>query len=69
MADSILSEHIRAVGDTLAPEHGPETPGEAVARLLAHYESLGADERYAFVAALVGEVVAGRALDRARGRS
>ena len=39
---------------------GPETPTEAVNRLLGFYQRLDEDERFAFVATLIGEVVTER---------
>ena len=55
---SNLQSHIKELGKTLAPAYGPETPSEAVNRLLAYYEKLGDAEKPAFVATLIGEVVA-----------
>ena len=66
MPDPTLIAHIREVAETFAPERGPETPTEAVDRLLEYYRELEKDEQYGFVVALVAEVVAGRSLDRAR---
>ena len=57
---SDLSRHIREVGITRAPEYGPETPSEAVNRLLRFYQRLDEVERFAFVATLVGELVTER---------
>lgn len=54
---SDLQSHTREVGKTLAPEYGPETPSDAVDRLLECYQKLDEAERYGFVAALIGELV------------
>ena len=54
---SILSPHIAEVGKTLSPLYGPETPTEAVNRLLGFYQRLPEGERFAFVATLIGELV------------
>ncbi len=35
-----LSPHLRELSKTLAPEYGPETPSEAVSRLLEYYQRL-----------------------------
>ena len=53
-----LQSHIKELGKTLAPAYGPETPGEAVDRLLEYYAKLSDSDKPAFVAALIGEVVA-----------
>ena len=56
-----LSPHIiKEIGKTLHPAYGPETPTEAVNRLLGFYQRLPEAERFAFVAALIGEVVTER---------
>lgn len=52
-----LKPHIREIGKTLTPERGPETPAEAVERLLAYYQNLEPAEQTAFVAALMTEAV------------
>ena len=54
---SDLSHHIKEIGKTLTPEHGPESPGGAVDRLLEYYMKLDWHDRTAFVAALIGELV------------
>ena len=53
-----LQSHIKELGKTLAPAYGPETPSEAVDRLLKYYAKLSESDKPAFVAALIGEVVA-----------
>ena len=63
---SNLSPHIKEIGQTLAPAYGPETPSEAVNRLLGFYHRLDEAERFAFVAALIGEVVTERTQARQR---
>ena len=55
---SNLQSHIKELGKTLAPAYGPETPSEAVNRLLEYYAKLSDSDKPAFVAALIGEVVA-----------
>ena len=60
---------VDAVGRTLDPARGPETPAEAVDRLSRFYRRLPADDRDAFAAVLIGEVVALRAAGRAAERS
>ena len=52
-----LQSHIKELGKTLAPAYGPETPSEAVNRLLEYYAKLSDADKPAFVAALIGEVV------------
>ena len=54
---SDLSRHIKEIGETLAPEYGPESSSDAVDRLLEYYLKLDWDGRTAFVAALIGELV------------
>ncbi len=61
-----LHSHIEEIANTLAPEHGPESPSEAVSRLLKYYERLGRDEQFPFVAVLLYELVALRASNRAQ---
>ena len=56
-----LSLHIEELSKTLNPIYGPETPSEAVNRLLGFYQRLDKAERFAFVATLIGEVVTARA--------
>ncbi len=51
---------LKAVSQTLDPAYGPETPSEAVNRLLGFYQRLDEAERFAFVATLIGEVVTER---------
>ena len=53
--------HVREIAKTLAPTTGPETPADAVVRLMRYYERLDCVERYAFVSVLVADYVAGRA--------
>ena len=55
-----LSLHIEELSKTLNPIYGPETPSEAVNRLLGFYQRLDKAERFAFVATLIGEVVTER---------
>ena len=57
---SNLSPHIKELSKTLNPLYGPETPSEAVNRLLGFYQRLDEAERFAFVATLIGEVVTER---------
>ena len=52
-----LSPHIKEIGKTLAPVYGPESPSDAVDRLLEYYYRLSEADRDAFVAALIGELV------------
>ena len=59
-----LQSHIKELGKTLAPAYGPETPSEAVDRLLEYYAKLNDADKPAFVAALIGEVVASIKLRR-----
>lgn len=59
---SDLEPHIKEIGKTLTPERGPETPGEAVERLLAYYLNLEPAEQPAFVAALITEAVSLKAM-------
>ena len=54
---SDLSRHIKEIGETLAPEYGPESSSDAVDRLLEYYLKLDRDGRTTFVAALIGELV------------
>ena len=54
---SNLKPHIKEIGKTLTPERGPETPGDAVERLLTYYLNLERAEQLAFVAALMTEAV------------
>ena len=54
---SDLSSHTREIGKTLAPAYGPETPGEAVARLLEYYQRLDGADRHAFVCVLISELL------------
>ena len=54
---SDLSPHIKEIGKTLAPVYGPESPSDAVDRLLEYYYRLSEADKYAFVAALIGELV------------
>ena len=65
---SDLSSHIKEIGKTLAAEYGPETPSEAVDRLLRYYQKLDEADKYAFVAALIGELMTLKAMhDRPTG--
>ena len=57
---SNLSPHIKELSKTLNPLYGPETPSEAVNRLLGFYQRLPEGERFAFVATLIGDVVTER---------
>ena len=52
-----LQSHTREIGKTLAPVYGPESPSDAVDRLLEYYYELSEADKYAFVAALIGELV------------
>ncbi len=61
-----LHSHIEEIAETLAPEHGPESPSEAVKRLLDYYERLDHPDRYGFVAVLLYEMVVLRVRDRAQ---
>ena len=54
---SDLSRHIKEIGETLAPEYGPESSIDAVDRLLEYYLKLDWDGQTAFVAVLIGELV------------
>ena len=54
---SILQDHIKEIGKTLAPEYGLESPNEAVNRLFEYYQKLTEEAQIAFVGALIGEVV------------
>ena len=55
---SDLSPHIKEIGKTLAPVYGPESPSDAVDRLLEYYYRLSEADKDAFVAALIGELEA-----------
>ena len=57
---------LKELGKTLDPARGPETPTEAVDRLLGFYQRLPDGERFAFVAAFIGEVVTERTRARQR---
>ena len=48
---------LRKSAKTLAPVYGPESPSDAVDRLLEYYYELSEADKYAFVAALIGELV------------
>ena len=50
-------EHVRAVGITLIPERGPESPSDAISRLFGYYRRLGPNDRTEFVAVLIHEFV------------
>ena len=52
-----LQSHTREIGKTLAPVYGPESPSDAVDRLLEYYYKLSEADKYAFVAALIAELV------------
>ena len=65
---SNLSPHIKEIGKTLAPEYGPESPSQAVDRLLRYYRREGDQGKQAFVAALIGECVTLKAKSRDRER-
>ena len=52
-----ISKHIHEVTRTLEPACGPETPSQAVNRLLEYYQRLEDTDKYGFVSALIGEVV------------
>ena len=54
---SNLLIHAQEIGKTLAPVYGPESPSDAVDRLLEYYYELSEADKYAFVAALIGELV------------
>ena len=49
--------HAQEIGKTLAPVYGPESPSDAVDRLLEYYYRLSEADKDAFVAALIGELV------------
>ncbi len=61
---SDLSRHIKEIGETLAPKHGPESSSDAVDRLLEYYLKLDWNGRTAFVAALIGELVTLKTMHR-----
>ena len=63
-AMSNLSPHLKEIGKTLAPEYGPESPNEAVERLFRYYRRAGDQGKHAFVAALIAECVALKAMLR-----
>ena len=63
---SNLSPHLKEIGKTLAPEYGPESPNEAVERLFRYYRRAGDQGKHAFVAALIAECVALKAILRSR---
>ena len=63
---STLQRHIEVVERTLAPEYGPETSAEAIDRLFKYYQRLGEDDRTAFVAALIGELVTVKVFHRVK---
>ncbi len=54
---SNLLIHAQEIGKTLAPVYGPESPSDAVDRLLEYYYRLSEADKHAFVAALIGELV------------
>ncbi len=54
---SNLLIHAQEIGKTLAPVYGPESPSDAVDRLLEYYYRLSEADKDAFVAALIGELV------------
>ena len=54
---SNLLIHAQEIGKTLAPAYGPESPSDAVDRLIEYYYRLSEADKYAFVAALIGELV------------
>ena len=60
-------EHVRAVGITLTPERGPESPGEAITRLFDYYLRLGPDSRTEFASVLIHEFVTLKARRRVAG--
>ena len=62
---SNLQQHIKEIAKTLAPEYGPESPSEAVNRLLEYYQRFDTPDRTAFVAALIGELVTMKTKERA----
>ena len=49
---------IKEIGKTLAPEYGPEMPGEAVVRLFEYYQRLNEADGLEFVSVLVTDYVA-----------
>ena len=61
---SNLQRHIEEISKTLAPEYGPESPSEAVDRLLEYYQKLSPVDHVGFVAALIGEVVTLKVMQR-----
>ena len=54
---SNLLIHAQEISKTLAPVYGPESPSDAVDRLLEYYYRLSEADKDAFVAALIGELV------------
>ena len=63
---SNLLIHAQEIGKTLAPVYGPESPSDAVDRLLEYYYRLSEADKDAFVAALIGELVTLKAAARHR---
>lgn len=61
---SNLQRHIEEIGKTLAPEYGPESSSEAADRLLEYYQKLSPVDQVGFVAALIGEVVTLKVMQR-----
>ena len=62
---SDLQPHIKEIGKTLGAEYGPETPSAAVDRLFEYYQKLNPEDRMAFVAALIGELVTLKTMEKA----
>ena len=54
---SDLSPHIKEIGKTLEPAYERGTPAKAIDGLIEYYYRLSEADKYAFVAALIGELV------------
>ena len=52
-----LQSHTKEIGKTLAPEYGPESPGEAIDRLLEYYLKHSHQDRTEIAAVMIAELV------------
>ena len=65
---SDLQKHTREIGKTLAPEYGPESPGEAIDRLLNYYLKQGHEDRTEIAAVMIAELVTLKTMRRSQER-